>query len=78
MVTRIHKASVEALNKGLRQPIEKVIAPEEASLLTGKSLQTLRRYARNGALVRVQGKGMKCAIGYTAASVRALVEGRAE
>ena len=49
---------------------------EAARLLGGVTTKTLRLWAKSGRIVPVYGSD-KCRIGYTAASVRALIEGRA-
>lgn len=76
MATR--NTSGEAHNTETRQPIEKIFSTEEVAVLTGKTPATIRRYARKGIIKRITAKGLSRGIGYTAASVRALVEGRGE
>jgi len=68
----------EVQENTLRRPIEKVYTTAEVAKLTGKTPATVRRYARAGVLHAVRVKGQSRGIGYTAESVRALVEGRAE
>ena len=74
MATKNHKVS-KSQNDGLRRPLEKIYTTDEVAKLLGKTTATIRRYARSGALVRVKVKGITRGIGFTAASVRRLVEG---
>jgi len=65
-------------NNAPSRPIEKVYSTAEVAQLTGKTPATVRRYAHAGVLHTIRVKGHSRGIGYTAESVRALVEGRAE
>ncbi len=57
-------------------PVGRMLKTTEAARLCGVTTKTLRAWTRAGLLVPVYGSGTKQRIGYTEASVRALVEGR--
>lgn len=58
-------------------PLPRLIPIKEVQALTGLTEQAIRRYARQGALERVLPPGGQRARGYTEASVRSFLEGRA-
>ncbi len=58
-------------------PVGRILKTTEAARLCGVTTKTLRAWTRAGLLVPVYGSGTKQRVGYTEASVRAMVEGRA-
>ena len=58
-------------------PLPRIVSAAEVVKLTGMTVQSVRRYARNGTFERVVGAGNVRGRGYTEASVRAFLEGRA-
>jgi len=77
MATIHNPANGTVENNELPRPNKMILTTKEVAAITGKSLSTIRRYARIGVLVRIRANGIKQGIGYTITSVRALVEGRA-
>ena len=63
--------------QGKGDEIERVVRTKEACRILGVGVKSLRNWAKRGRLVPVYGGNERFRIGYTADSVRALVEGRA-
>lgn len=59
------------------EPVGRILKTTEAARLCSVTTKTLRAWTKAGLLVAVYGSGAKQRVGYTEASVKAMVEGRA-
>lgn len=59
------------------EPVGRILKTTEAARLCSVTTKTLRTWTKAGLLVPVYGSGTKQRIGYTEASVKTMVEGRA-
>lgn len=71
------KGSPVSASSVASEPLPRLVHIREVQKLTGLTQQAIRGYARKGALVRIVAPGTNRGRGYTEASVRAFLEGRA-